>query len=71
MARVVNLAVTVNDDTSVALRVVPLDSEGNPIDADAKSMLRGRVAEVSDPAEAAFFTTLADALNSLISAKGW
>lgn len=71
-------------DASICMRLVPTriaaattDAEGNEIPAQAVTadnaaigILRGRLSEINDPAEAAAVTAITTALQTYITAKG-
>lgn len=71
-------------DASICLRLIPTriaaattDEEGNAVpaaavtaDAAAAGLLRGRLTEITDPAEAAAVAAIQSALQTYITAKG-
>jgi hypothetical protein len=71
-------------DASIAMRLIPTriapattDEEGNaapahPVTADSNAVgiLRGRLSEITDPAEAACVTAIQSALQTFVTAKG-
>lgn len=71
-------------DASIAMRLIPTriapattDAEGNEVPAQAVTaesaaigLLRGRLSEINDPAEAAAVTAIQTALQTYIAAKG-
>jgi hypothetical protein len=71
-------------DASICMRLIPTriapastDTEGNPVPAHAVTveaaaigLLRGRLAEITDPAEAEAVAAIQTALQNFINAKG-
>lgn len=76
-----NLAVTTKyledgtRDMSIALRVIPTRiSEGEGVvtaDNAAKGLFRGRIAEIEDPAELQAVAAMTQAMQALLTAKGF